>query len=255
MAQSDVGVETSDRTTVSLATHSTASPRRPFVLCATISLAGPGEWPSQHVTADVDAWREDHVTSAVGTNSLAGVRRRCQARRDLSVRFDDYPKPRHRSFMQIGLRTWCWHLQFVQLVGGTRFAGRIRTASCGFPDDERDGQQTHNLFTITPHRFRTAKWRSGPCIRDSDISFPRNGPCTRPPRWPGGPRSHREYPHEPGDVTQPPPQFRDLVLVFGQLFHALGIRPREVVRETHTQEIRVNGLTTQKVRMSEYTPV
>jgi hypothetical protein len=36
-------------------------------------------------------------------------------------------------------------LQFVQLAGATRFAGRILTASGGFPDDERDGQQMHNL--------------------------------------------------------------------------------------------------------------
>ena len=37
--------------------------------------------------------------------------------------------------------------------------------------------------------------------------------------------------HEPRDITQPPPQFVDLLLVLGQLFHALGIRLRQLVRQ------------------------
>ena len=41
--------------------------------------------------------------------------------------------------------------------------------------------------------------------------------------------------HVPRDVTQPPPQFVDRLFVLSQLFHAVGIRLRQVVRQTLSQ--------------------
>ncbi len=41
--------------------------------------------------------------------------------------------------------------------------------------------------------------------------------------------------HEPRDITQPPPQFVNLLLVLSQLFHAVGIWLRQVVRQTFGQ--------------------